>query len=623
LRNFSGDFRETILRPIQFFRARPPQASSKEFESSLLELARQWRSTTDRPQLLKSISIGSEGENDKVIIFKRLQLQPDQVGNQAVAHFAEEAWPDEFAIYRAILEKRLRLDGGDRPFFPHGFAFEFINGRPVLIFPLVTGGPPPFAESPANGSVRSFPASLKKEALIEDPQLIRSPEPRELLPGFRPEPTDGAGRPQLRGWCFLEIDPDYLREHLLPELVARHYGPEARSDYHVAVVASQPLSMIYSSESGLTTNLLSEVDGGIVLLEANMMPPGRPGPPPGPARPERPGVGPPANSQRRFGPPPPPPPPGPQPIVSSSQGVPIEQIGPDRGRGSEENAWLLVVKNKSGSLESLVQHSRRHNLAVSFGILILLGGSIVMLMLATTRARRLAQQQMEFVAGVSHELRTPLTVIHSTSYNLSQGMIQDPERVQQYGEVIQGEARRLINQVEQMLSFAGIQSGRRIYDPQPTDAGETIDRTLAEYASAFAGADWQVEKEIAANLPLVLTDGPLLESALKNLIENALKYAAKGKWLMVSAQTNGNQRGGEVQIAVTDHGPGISAKDLPHVFEPFYRGHDASTSNIGGAGLGLSLVERQLCAVGGRVTVQSAENHGASFTLHLPVVGSQ
>jgi signal transduction histidine kinase len=225
---------------------------------------------------------------------------------------------------------------------------------------------------------------------------------------------------------------------------------------------------------------------------------------------------------------------------------------------------------------------------------------------------------MEFVAGVSHELRTPLTVIQSTSYNLAQGTIQDPGRVQQYGEVIQREARRLINQIERMLSFAGIQSGRRVYDPQPTSVTEVVEGSLAEYAGPFAEKGWQIEQHFAEDLPLVITDGPALESALKNLFENALKYAAEGKWLSVSACVAQGTKGKEVQITVADRGPGIAPKDLPHVFEPFYRGRNVAATTSG-AGLGLCLVERTLQALGGSVTVKSAPGEGTSFTLHLPV----
>jgi signal transduction histidine kinase len=228
---------------------------------------------------------------------------------------------------------------------------------------------------------------------------------------------------------------------------------------------------------------------------------------------------------------------------------------------------------------------------------------------------------MEFVAGVSHELRTPLTVIQSTSYNLSKGMIQDPQRVQKYGDVIQDEARRLINQVEQMLSFAGIQSGRKLYDLRPIDVSETIDRALSEYAAAFEEGGWQVEKHVDEELPLVLADAQSLESVLKNLIGNALKYAAKGKWLSVTARAVKN--GKEVQIAVADRGPGISAADLPHIFEPFYRGQEVFGSQNSGAGLGLSLVERHMQAHKGRVTVETSPESGTAFTLHLPAMADE
>jgi signal transduction histidine kinase len=298
--------------------------------------------------------------------------------------------------------------------------------------------------------------------------------------------------------------------------------------------------------------------------------------------------------------------------------LPLGEIAGDR-KGTDERAWLLVVKSQAGSFEALVEYSRWHTVRLNFWMLVLFAVTSVMLMLAALRTRRLAQQQMEFVAGVSHELRTPLTVIQSTSYNLSQGTIQDPSRVQQYGAVIQREARRLINQIERMLGFAGIQSGRRVYDPQPANVTEIVERALAEYSVSFAEDGWQIERHLSEDLPLVITDGLALESALKNLLENALKYAARGKWLSVSAGVAQARRGREVQIIVADRGPGIAPKDLPHIFEPFYRGQSVDAGTTSGTGLGLCLVERNLRALGGSVTVQSSPGEGASFTLHLPV----
>ena len=571
LRNFSSDFRDTLLQLLPFFRPPPSERNDAALEPHMIEITRRWHSTTDRPQLLASISIGTQSE--KGVVFRRLRIGDNQ--------FKTQDWPNEFVVYSRVMEERLRLPGDQPPLFPNGFAFEFFQGRPVLIFPLVTGAPTPEWQRPGG-------------QMIQSPSSEQPLEPRDLLQSLKPTPAQGSVHvPELRGWCFLEVDNDYLRQYLFPELMARNYGTSDR--YQVAVVASYPLSMIYASDPTLTIGSLSQVNAGIVLLDANIQ-------------------------QGRQGPPPPRPPngfaPGPQP-ASGPQGVTLAEIAGNRG-GVDHQAWLLVVKNKPGSLEALVDNARQHTLGFSFIILVLSAGSSVMLILATVRARRLAQQQMEFVAGVSHELRTPLTVIQSTSYNLSQGTIQDPSRVQQYGDVIQREARRLINQIERILSFAGIQSGRRVYDPQPTNVTEIVERSLAEYAVPFAECGWQIEQHFAEDLPLVVTDGPALESALKNLFENALKYAAQGKWLGVTALVAQGRKGREVRITVADHGPGIAPKDLPHIFEPFYRGQSGTAATTSGAGLGLSLVERNLRALGGSVTVQSAPG-GTSFTLHLPV----
>jgi signal transduction histidine kinase len=575
LRNFCGDFRDTLLQLLPFFRPPPDEKNDAAFEPYMIETVKRWRSTSDRPQLLASISIGMQ--SDKGVVFRRLRTGDNQ--------FKTEDWPNEFFVYRRVLEERLRLPGGQPPLFPKGFAFEFFQGRPVLIFPLVTGAP------------------VNTDTTIESPPSQQPLAPRDLLQSLKPAPTQGSDHvPDLRGWCFLEVNTDYLRQYLIPELVARHYGTGAR--YQVAVVASDPSKLIYSSDPTLTLASFSQVDAGIVLLDGNL-PQDRQVPPRPPD-----GVAP---NERR-----PPSRPGPQPFVAGPQGVPLTEIRGERG-GAGDPAWRLVVKNKAGSLESLVDNARLHILMFSLIMLVLLAGSSVMLMLATVRARRLAKQQMEFVAGVSHELRTPLTVIQSTSYNLSQGTIQDPGRVQQYGEVIQREARRLINQVERMLSFAGIQSGRRVYDLQPTNVTEIVERSLAEYAAPFAEDGWQIEQHFAEDLPLVITDGPAVEGALKNLFENALKYAAQGKWLSITASVARSTKGHEVQITVADHGPGIAPKDLPHIFEPFYRGKSVSGATVSGTGLGLCLVERELRALGGSVTVQSALGEGASFTLHLPL----
>ena len=117
------------------------------------------------------------------------------------------------------------------------------------------------------------------------------------------------------------------------------------------------------------------------------------------------------------------------------------------------------MTHSSGSLEAAVSSQRRRNLAISSSVLGLLGASMGLLVLATRRAQRLARQQMEFVAAVSHELRTPLAVIRSAAENLADGVVHDEAQIRRYGELMRTEGRRLTDMVEQILEFAGIQSG--------------------------------------------------------------------------------------------------------------------------------------------------------------------
>ena len=279
--------------------------------------------------------------------------------------------------------------------------------------------------------------------------------------------------------------------------------------------------------------------------------------------------------------------------------------------------WKLVVTHPSGSLEAVVTSQRRRNLAISSSVLGLLGASMGLLVLATRRAQRLAKQQMEFVAAVSHELRTPLAVIRSAAENLADGVVHDEARIRRYGELMRAEGRRLTDMVEQILEFAGIQSGQRGFALRPVGVGPLVSDIVSASASLIETAGLVVEFDIPDDLPPVLGDEPALRRVFQNLIDNAIKYGAGGKSIRIS----GRQSGGEVSVTVADRGIGIDAADQTRIFEPFYRAAEVVAAQVQGAGLGLSLVQRIVAAHGGRVTVKSAPREGSAFTVHLPVAG--
>ena len=245
-------------------------------------------------------------------------------------------------------------------------------------------------------------------------------------------------------------------------------------------------------------------------------------------------------------------------------------------------------------------------------MLLLTGVAMAVLIVSTRRARRLAGLQMEFVAGVSHELKTPLSVISSAAENLADGVVDKPEQVRRYGTVIRDQGRQLQDMVEQTLSFSRAQSGRLEIDPQVVGVEEIVDRAL-EACAPEKGAV-RVERKLDPRLPPVLADATALTQAVRNLISNALRYGKDGGWVGVTASAEN----GSVAIRVADRGRGIDSTDLPRLFDPFYRGRSAASSQVHGAGLGLSLVRKIAEAHGGKVEVQTQVGQGSEFTLWIP-----
>lgn len=278
--------------------------------------------------------------------------------------------------------------------------------------------------------------------------------------------------------------------------------------------------------------------------------------------------------------------------------------------------WRLLVQHVSGSLETVVAQARRRNLALSFGILALLGISVSLLVVNAQRSRRLATQQMDFVATVSHELRTPLAVIRSAAQNLAAGVVDDPAHSRRYGALIDAEGRRLTEMVEEVLAFAGLSGQRRAFVRKPVD--------LVALASAVAAdRDAWVDTPVGAiavradgAVPQVTGDEEALGRAIRNLVGNAVKYGAGP--VDVCIRPVEAKDGRVVQLAVRDQGPGIDPADLPHIFEPFYRGRNAIDQQRRGNGLGLALVKGIAESHGGSISVESAPGQGATFTLALP-----
>ena len=232
-------------------------------------------------------------------------------------------------------------------------------------------------------------------------------------------------------WIVIILSRDAIFGQLIPELADRYiYGAES-FDFNVAIQSSDnPQSLVYASNPDLTADSFAEPDAerGIYSLH-------------------------PWHFDQRS--------------ISNRRAWRVVEE-------SASSRWNLLVKHQAGSLESAVQAARNRSLAISLGVLALLGGSIGMIVVSTRRAQRLAEQQMEFVAGVSHELRTPLAVIRAAGENLADEVVHDPEKTRQYGELIDREGRRLSDMVERVLLFSKIRSENQRFERNRVDMREVI-----------------------------------------------------------------------------------------------------------------------------------------------------
>jgi two-component system sensor histidine kinase SenX3 len=284
---------------------------------------------------------------------------------------------------------------------------------------------------------------------------------------------------------------------------------------------------------------------------------------------------------------------------------------------STDQPWMLLARRRGDPLEALVQQTERRNLAISVGVFLLLAVSMGLVMVASHRAQKLAQLQIDFVASVSHELRTPLTVICSAAENILDGVVGGKQQLTQYGSVIRNQGRQLAALVDQVLLFASTQDGRIRYQLRPISVPSVLQSVLNSTAALAERAKVTIEKDVPPDLPQVMGDLPALSQCLQNLVVNAIKYGGERRWIGIRARLDHGDDGPEVQISVQDRGIGISSHELSRIFEPFYRSPEVSTAQIHGTGLGLPLAKRIAEAMGGRLTVTSKVGVGSIFTLHL------
>ena len=219
-------------------------------------------------------------------------------------------------------------------------------------------------------------------------------------------------------------------------------------------------------------------------------------------------------------------------------------------------------------------------------MLALLGVAVALIAVSARRAQALARQQMEFVAAVSHELRTPVAVIHSAAGNLADGVVGDPARVKRYGATIQAEARRLGETVERVLQLAGLGSGRPL-PMAPVSAAGIVHEAVQQSALDAERAGVDVQVEIARRSAGARRRRRALQSAVQNLVGNAIKYAGDDRWVRVRVERGGSaQRRAKCASPSRTTAPASTPTSASTSSSRSTAAADAVANQIQGSGLG-------------------------------------
>ena len=223
-----------------------------------------------------------------------------------------------------------------------------------------------------------------------------------------------------------------------------------------------------------------------------------------------------------------------------------------------------------------------------------------------TQTRRLERVRSDFVANVSHELKTPLTSIKGFVETLLEGAIDDKENNREFLRIIREQASRLDNLINDLLDLASLEECGIVLNKQEVNFKELADKILAGFEGQLKNKEIEAGNELPGNL-IVKADKDKIEQVFTNLIDNAVKFNRSKGTIKIYAEETADSK---IKFTVKDTGFGIPVKDIPRIFERFYRVDKARSRGLGGTGLGLSIVKHIIELHKGSVGVESIEGLG-------------
>lgn len=230
-----------------------------------------------------------------------------------------------------------------------------------------------------------------------------------------------------------------------------------------------------------------------------------------------------------------------------------------------------------------------------------------------TEIRRLETVRRDFVANVSHELKTPLTSIKGFVETLLEGALDDKKNNRNFLKIIQDHAERLNNLVNDLLSLSSLESKEMPLELRSVNLGQEVDEVILGFSSQVKKKNVEIKNMLEPDI-LVKADKERIKQVFTNLIDNAIKFNKENG----SVKIYSHKINGKVRIIVEDSGIGIPEKDIPRIFERFYRVDKARSRELDGTGLGLSIVKHIIELHGGNLEIESVEGLGSKFWFILP-----
>jgi len=286
---------------------------------------------------------------------------------------------------------------------------------------------------------------------------------------------------------------------------------------------------------------------------------------------------------------------------------------------SDLPSWSLTFYPEyTGLFNSLFRPGAGVFLYIFIAIVVILAFGLFFTLQTVNNELHLSKMKSYFMSTVSHEFKSPLTSIRQMAEMLVHGRVPSTERQHKYHTTILQQSERLSHLIDNILDFSKMEEGQKVFRFEKADITPVVKNVVESFKDHKALQGFNIDISIPEPVPEIVFDREAMEQVMHNLLDNACKYSGDARKVEVQLLSKGNN----VIISVRDYGVGIRKEDHDKIFSRFYRTGDELTQTVKGSGIGLTIVKQLVEAHNGEITVGSSPGKGSTFTVILPMKGT-